>query len=147
MRTDLLDQAGVRHRRKDDLAARNRDDCLADIAAVGVLGPERSGAGRERPEHDRALDVGAEDHDPRGQLLSRGGGRDLEPVKPRHLDIEHGHVGPQLHDSRQRRRPIGGLADQLELRSFLDPASEPVSEQGVIIGNDHPRALLPIPGM
>ena len=62
--------------------------------------------------------------------------RDLEPVRIRQEDVQQHELRPERIDRRERRRPVPGLADDLET-VCLEQASGEATEARVVVDDQH----------
>jgi hypothetical protein len=56
----------------------------------------------------------------------------------RHADVDHHQLGRLLGDQGQELGGVAGLADDLEAGT-LEQAGQPLAEQHVVLGQDHPQ--------
>jgi hypothetical protein len=83
--------------------------------------------------HRRAVDIDGEDEDAAGQagdLVQQTAHR-----QPRHVQVEHGHVGSVGADPRERLGPVVAERDDVEVGRCVDRRGEPVD----VDPGDRPR--------
>ncbi len=68
----------------------------------------------------------------------------LQPVGPRHGEIEQQDVRLELRDLRDGFDAVPRLADHLEARVGVEQATETVPEDGVVVGDHDANRLLPV---
>ena len=54
-----------------------------------------------------------------------------------HLDVQQGHVGPQLLDQLQGLVAIRRFAHHLDIVGALQELADALAHQGVVVGQDH----------
>ena len=136
----------LHERRVDDRAAcRDPADCLRELGHVGHPALEQvADALAGGQQLHRLLDLGVrrQDQDPgRGELLADLPGRveALGQIAWGHPDVDDGQVRVVLADQGQQRRSVVSLADDVEAGS-LEQARYPLTQQGVIVGQDNALA-------
>ena len=104
-----------------------REVVLVDEAACTAPVEPRAEVGR--------LATRREDDEGRGAALGDSL-RDLEPVRIRQEDVQQHDLRPERSDRRERRRPVPGLADDLET-VCLEQASGKATEARVVVDDQH----------
>jgi hypothetical protein len=80
---------------------------------------------------DQDLDLGVRLRDPRGRLHA---------VEVRHLEVHEHDVGGHGVDHLDGLLTVSRLADHLDALVGLEELGESRSEEGLIVGDQHPRA-------
>ena len=93
------------------------------------------------------LDVGVvavrrEDQNPRarGSQLENSAGC-LQPVEMGHRQVQNGDVGAQILGHLHGLQTIGGLPDHVDVLFHRQKRAEPLSDNGVVVGQHHGDAL------
>ena len=100
---------------KPNLAPCRRGHGIADLVTIGVLAEKRRGALSDALVDGFRRRVRRQQDDGGRKLVALDRVEHLQPVEPRHLEIEQGDVRPQRADLLQGGAPVLGLPDELEL--------------------------------
>nr|BFE69108.1 hypothetical protein GCM10020092_024090 [Actinoplanes digitatis] len=113
----------------------------ASMAVPAVLEQEAAGAGAQRGVDVLVQVEGRDDHDgDRVRHLGSGqraGG--LDAVEAGHPDVEEAHVGAQVPGQFDGAVPVGGLADDLDVRLRVEDHRESGADDLLIVGDHHPH--------
>ena len=71
--------------------------------------------------------------------------RRLDAVQLGHRDVHHDDVGPEEARLRDGVAPVGGLADDLEVRLLAEEGPEPLADDPVVVHQEDGRAHSPCP--
>ncbi len=75
-------------------------------------------------------------------LHIRDPGDDLEPVEPRHLDIEEHDVGPQLPDRFHGLVPLARLAGDLDAGDRAENALQVLARGRLVVDDEDTQTFL-----
>jgi hypothetical protein len=59
----------------------------------------------------------------------------VDAIHSRHLEIDENNIGAQLLEHRKPLLPIGGLTNDLHVRSGLQRKRNPIAQQWVIVND------------
>ncbi len=104
---------------------------VADSLRITPRAPSRSACDRLDPVDRRGQQHRTHREPEVGQLLQR-----LQPVGPRHREIEQQDVGPELRHLRHRLVAVARFAHHLEAGVGLEQPAQAVAEDGMVVG-DH----------
>ena len=137
------DEEGGHQRRVDEaLAADDLVDRPQQRLVRRLLEDVALRAGLEAAAEQAALAVGGEDQDGGlGDLLGQDLRR-LEPVHAGHADVHDHDVGPASLGQRHRRRAVGGLADDPDVRRARERQAQAFADDLVVV-HDQAGDLLP----
>jgi hypothetical protein len=134
---ELADEAGGGGRRKDGVAGGNGVDGGDQASGLGVFEQETTGAGPQ-PGVDVIVKVegGQDQHFARqpGRHDVAGG---LDAVVTGHPDVHEHHVGTQRGAHGDGGRPIGGLADHLEIVFGVEYQAEAHPDERMVVDQEH----------
>ena len=138
-----LQQPGRHRRGQRRLAAGGGPHGPQQLAAGAVLEQVAGRAGLDRG-HDVAVGVVGGQH----QHPGRPGPRSDEPpdrgdaVRAGHPQVHQHHVRPQRRGPGHRLGAVAGLTDDLELGAALEDAAQAVPDDGMVVHDQQPDAVL-----
>ena len=97
---------------------------------------------RDFESRDRELIEGGDKHDCGRGVLPGQRPRDLDPVQPRHGDIEKKQVGRKFACHRHRGFAIARDADQPGAVSTRKEKLEPLGRERLVVGNQHSERIV-----
>ena len=68
-------------------------------------------------------------------------GRRLDAVHVRHRDVHQDDIGPQRGRLGDGLEPVGGIADDRELRPLMEHLSQRTPDRGVIVDDENPERV------
>ena len=132
---DAIEQRPGDPRREQRLAGGGRPDARHDLLDGAVLQHVAAGSGEDRLGHVVLLCRHADDeHAARRHALVQAA-RDLHAGHAGHVQVDYGDVRGRLLHELDRRRPVGGLADDLHPGLRQQPG-EALPVERMVVGYD-----------
>jgi hypothetical protein len=125
------------HTRGDDgVPGGDGPDGADELGRQDVLQDKAAGAETERPERVLVQIESRQDQDTRTWLGRNDGSRRLNPVHACHPDVHHDDVRVAAADEIERRRAVGGLADDDDACLLLQDHAEARAQERLIVDED-----------
>src|SRR5918995_251984 len=138
---EILHEAAGYGRSEDGLAAGDSPDGTQDLGLEGAFKQVASGTGLQRGEHRIVILLHADDEDAYvGAGVQDRTGR-LDAVDPGHTEVHQDHVRLERFGEREGLPPVARLAYYLEVGRGEEQGTQPVTEVGMVIGDELPDLL------
>ena len=133
---ELLDEAAGDARRQQGVAVHDRPHGAHQLGRLGVLDEEAVGPGPDRLEDVLVEVERREDHDAGAgeALVGSDAARRREPVDARHAHVHQHDVGAGLDRLADGLVPVGGLADDGDVRLGVEEGAKTGPDQGLVVG-------------
>ncbi len=136
--SDLRHETGGDVGRDDVVAASAREHGVDDLLALRLLRDEAGRAGLQRLVDDAAVGERRDEQHACRELLAHDRVDDRHPVELGELVVEQGDVGQVLPNLGQRRPPVLGLGDDLDLPARHERSHDAFAIQRVVVRDEDP---------
>src|SRR5262245_39935775 len=131
-----IEQEGRDRRADVMIAGGHRADAVDDVGSCAVFEHVAFGAEVERLVEDVLVLVHRQEDHFDGDLAVAQGAQQIEAGQSRHLDVEHGDIGPLLFDLVERRLAVVRFGQNFESRIGFNDLAQSRAQERMIISDD-----------